>query len=61
MKMENFIITHHEISKKCKKVQKKLLGVGLEPWPVDCKKSHVFKGYVKNTYVKRKHFFLHKS
>jgi len=58
MKMENFIIKHHEISKKCKKVQKKiLLGVGLEPWPEDCKKSHVFKGYVKNTYVKRKQFF----
>jgi len=29
MKMENFIIKHHEISKKCKKVQKKkLLGGG---------------------------------
>jgi len=23
MKMENFIIKHHEMSKKCKKVQKK--------------------------------------
>jgi len=46
--------------KSVKKYKKKLLGVGLEPWPEDCKKSHVFKGYVKNTYVKRKQFFLKK-
>jgi len=28
MKMENFIIKHHEISKKCKKVQKKVARSG---------------------------------
>jgi len=43
-----------------KSAKKKLLGVRLEPWPEDCKKSHVFKGYVKNTYVKRKQFFKKK-
>jgi len=42
-KYENFIITHHEISKNVKKYKKKLLGVRLEPWPEDCKKSHVLR------------------
>jgi len=57
MKMENFIITHHEISKKCKKVQKKSCSEwGSNPGRKIVRKV-TFKGYVKNTYVKRKHFF----
>ena len=40
--LENFIIKHHELSKKC------------------FEKSQIFKGYLKNTYVKRKAKFLKK-
>ena len=50
---------YHKISKKCEKgsqkAKKKLLGAGLELVTIeDCKKSLLFKCYVKITYVKRK-------